>query len=71
MWNYETPKGVTLCEFLNLIPQWNPTLYYKDGSWEKIRSIFTIIISIPYNPEKSIPKPGERDDILFLGIRPL
>jgi hypothetical protein len=37
----------------------------------KIRSIFTVIISIPYNPEKSIPKPGERDDILFLGIRPL
>ena len=71
LYDYRTKIAKEFMRVLNLIPQWNPILYYKDGSWKKIRSIFTIIISIPYNPEKSIPKPGERDDILFLGIRPL
>ncbi len=71
LYDYRTKIAKEFMRVLNLIPQWNSTLYYKDGSWKKIRSFFSIYISIPYNTEKSIPKPGEWDNILFIGIRPL
>lgn len=71
LYDYRTKIAKEFMRVLNLIPQWNPTLYYKDGSWEKIRSSFSIYIRIPYNTKKSIPKPGEWDDIMFIGIRQL
>ena len=71
MYDYRTKIAKEFMRVFNLIPQWNPAQYYKDGSWKKMPTLFCIRISIPYNPEKSIPKPGEPDDILFVGVRRL
>ncbi len=71
LYDYRTKIAKEFMRVFNLIPQWNPAQYYKDGSWKKMPSAFSIYISIPYNPEKSIPKPGEWDDILFLAVRRL
>ena len=69
LYDYRTKIAKEFMRVFNLIPRWNPAQVYKDGSWEKMPSAFFIRISIPYKPDKNIPKPGEPDDILFLPIR--
>ncbi len=66
LYDYRTKIAKEFLRVANLIPQWNPAQYYKDGSWKKMPLTFSIHISIPYNPEKSIPKSGEWDEIQFL-----
>ena len=71
LYDYRTKIAKEFMRVFNLIPQWNPAQYYKEGSWKKMPTFFSIRISIPYKPDKSIPKPGEPDDILFFGVRRL
>lgn len=71
LYDYKTKIAKEFMRVFNLIPQWNPAQVYKEGSWEKMPSAFTIRISIPYKTEKVTPKPGESDDILFLAVRKL
>lgn len=66
LYDYRTKIAKEFLRVANLIPQWNSAQYYKAGSWEKMPLTFFIRISIPYKPEKSIPKSGEPNDILFL-----
>ena len=71
LYDYRTKIAKEFMRVFNLIPQWNPAQVYKDGSWEKMPSAFTIRINIPYKTEKITPKPNEPKDILFLAVRRL
>ena len=66
MYDYRTKIAKEFMRVVNLIPQWNPAQYYKEGSWKKMPLTFCIRINIPYKPDKVIPKPGEWDEIQFL-----
>ena len=50
-YDHKTKIGREFLRVLNLITQWNPAEYLKDGSWVKIRLTFFILIHIPYNPD--------------------
>ncbi len=66
MYDYRTKIAKEFMRVFKLIPRWNPAQIYKEGSWKKMPLTFSIYISIPYKPDKDIPKPGEWDEIQFL-----
>jgi len=57
-YDHKTKIGREFLRVLNLIPQWNPAEYFKDGSWQKIKLTFLVHIKIPY-------KPDNPDGIIF------
>jgi len=59
LYDYRTKIAKEFMRVVNLIPQWNPAEYFKDGSWKKIQLTFEILVRIPYNPDNP-------DGVIFL-----